>query len=73
MVAGKHELVGGASTTFDTRTGATSALVSTTFTGLPVVGFAAITFENETLPGNTGPVQSNYGGNLNHKVTTRIQ
>jgi hypothetical protein len=72
-VAGKHELIGGASTTFDTRTGATVPLAATTFSGLPVVGFAAITFENETLPGNTGPVQSNYGGNLQHKVTSRIQ
>ncbi len=72
-VAGKHELVGGASTVFDTRTGAVLALTSTTFSGLPVVGFAAITFENGTLPGSLGPIQSNYGGNLSHKVTSRIQ
>ena len=69
----KHQLVGGASTTFNTKTGVQGALATTTFAGLPVIGFAAITFENETLPGASGPIQSNYGGNLQHKVTTGVK
>jgi hypothetical protein len=71
--AGRHQLIGGASQTFDTRTGTTIGLLSTTFDGLPVVGFAAITFENETLPSGGGPIQSNYGGNLQHKATRFIR
>ena len=72
--AGRHQLIGGASTTFDTATGTTGGLLSTTFSGLPVIGFAAIVFENGTLPG-TGilNIQSNYGGNVNHKVTRNVQ
>ncbi len=68
----RHRLTGGSSMTFNTATGSTSSLSSTTFYGLPVVGFAAITFENEVLPGATGPIQSNYGGNLNHKATRNV-
>ncbi len=71
--AGRHQLIGGSSQTFNTKTGTTIGLLSTTFNGLPVVGFAAITFENETLPGAEGPIQSNYGGNLNHKVTSDVK
>ena len=72
--AGRHQLIGGASTTFNTATGIAGATASTTFNGLPVVGFAAITFENGTLPGPSGgTIQSNYGGNLNHKTTRSVQ
>jgi len=70
----RHQLVGGGSTVFNTVTGGTFGLLSTTFNGLPVVGFAAITFENETLTVGPGSaVQSNYGGNFNHKVTTDVK
>ena len=41
---------------------------SATYYGLPVVGFAAITFSN----GNVGGVASNYGGNFNHKSTRNV-
>jgi hypothetical protein len=72
---GRHQLIGGASTVFNTKTGTTIGLLSTTFNGLPVVGFAAITFENGTL--SVGPlgalVQSNYGGNFNHKTTSDVK
>jgi hypothetical protein len=71
--AGKHVLVGGASTVFNTALGSTSALTATTFTGLPVIGFAAITFNNGVLAGPTGPIQSNYGGSFTHKQTRSIQ
>jgi len=43
-----------------------------TFTGLPVIGFAAQTFNNQTLPGATGPIQSSYGGNFVHKYRRSI-
>jgi len=75
--AGKHQLVGGASTVVtvdpNTASAVTSALASTTFNGLPVVGFAAITFNNGTLTSGTSLIQSNYGGNFNHKTTRSIQ
>ena len=70
----RHQLVGGGSTVFNTVTGGTFGLLQTTFNGLPVVGFAAITFENETLTVGPGSaIQSNYGGNFNHKVTTDVK
>ncbi len=69
-----HQLVGGGSTVFNTVTGGPFGLLQTTFNGLPVVGFAAITFENETLTVGPGSaIQSNYGGNFNHKVTTDVK
>ena len=71
--AGKHVLVGGASTVFNTGTGTTSALTATTFTGLPVIGFAAISFANGTIAGAGGSVLSNYGGAFLHKQTRSIQ
>jgi hypothetical protein len=75
--AGRHQLIGGSSTVFNTKTGTTSGLLTTTFNGLPVIGFAAITFENGTLTTGTGPgaslVQSNYGGNFNHKTTSDVK
>ncbi len=72
--AGKHQLVGGASTVFNTAAGTTSALTSTTFNGLPVIGFSAITFENGTLTDGAGRlIQSQYGGSFNHKQTRSIQ
>ncbi len=38
--------------------------------GLPVIGFAATTITNGTLPGGT---LSNYGGSFNHRGSRRIQ
>jgi hypothetical protein len=40
---------------------------SSTFSGLPVIGFAVQTFVNGTLPGATGLIQSSYGGNWGHR------
>jgi len=73
--AGVHQLIGGVSTTFDTTTGLTGSQGTTTFNGLPTIGFAAQTFVNGTLtgPGVTGLIQSNYGGNFVHKFTRSIQ
>jgi hypothetical protein len=69
---GKHALAGGPSTVFDTATGTTFPLATTTFVGLPVIGFAAITFENGVIPGAEGLIQSQYGGAFNHKQTRLV-
>ena len=43
---------------------------STTFSGLPTVGFAVQTFVNGTLTDSTGKlIQSSYGGNFGHRYT----
>lgn len=68
----RHQLVGPGSTVFNTRTGGTIATLSTTFNGLPVIGFAATVFENGTLTSGGTAIQSNYGGNYNHKFTKSI-
>src|SRR5262249_20524694 len=47
--SGRHVLAGPGSTVFNTRTGGTVGTTSTTFNGLPVIGFSAIVFENGTL------------------------
>jgi len=72
-LAGVHTLQGGASTLFSTATGATTTLATTTFNGLPVVGFAAQSFNNGALTVSGSPVLSNYGGNFVHKTTRSIQ
>jgi hypothetical protein len=69
---GRHVLTGPGSTVFNTRTGGTIGTTSTTFNGLPIIGFAAITFENGTLTSGGVAIQSNYGGNFNHKTTVSV-
>jgi len=72
----KHRLVatgGAGTTTFNTKTGTQGFMSTATYYGLPVIGFAAVTFRNDTLTTPAGPVQSNYGGNVSHKVTTDIR
>ncbi len=50
------------------------ATPSATFFGLPVIGFAAQSFNNGTLSDTTGRlIQSQYGGNFVHKYTTDIR
>lgn len=71
--AGRHQLIGGGSTVFNTKTGTTFTLAATTFNGLPVIGFAAIVFENGTLTSGGINLQSNYGGNFNHKLTSDVK
>ena len=73
--AGRHQLVGGASQTVNLATTPPTigTLATTTFNGLPVIGFAAITFENGTLTSGLLNVQSNYGGEFVHKLTRSIQ
>jgi len=70
---GRHQLVGGTSTVFNIGTGTTTTLGVTTFNGLPVVGFAAQSFNNGALTSGGTSVLSNYGGNFVHKTTRSIQ
>ena len=63
-----HRLGGSYTTSVNLRNGSTSFWSSATYYGLPVVGFAAITFSN----GNVGGTLSNYGGNFNHKSTRYV-
>jgi hypothetical protein len=68
---GRLNLVGGA-------TAPIHRLISTTnqtFNGLPVVGFATMTYFNGQIPTVTGgsTLQSAYGASFKHKTTTLIQ
>ena len=60
-------------TTITTVAGGSTAGNIRTYFGLPVIGFAVQSFNNGTLPGAVGPIQSSYGGNFVQKATTRIQ
>jgi hypothetical protein len=72
----KHVLIGGASTvcTVNITTPAGSACApgptSTTFAGLPIVGFAVETFANGAV--GTPPILSNYAGQFVNKNTRDI-
>ena len=57
---------------FNTKTGTTIGLLTTTFNGLPVVGFDGIVFENGTLTSGGSAVQSNYGTAFPHKYTQQV-
>jgi len=70
---GYHALVGPGSTVFNTATGTTIGTTSTTFNGLPVIGWAGIVYENGTLTSGGSAVQSNYGARLGHKFTNSVQ
>jgi hypothetical protein len=55
--------------TYDQLTGV-AVPTSTTFSGLPTIGFAVQTFVNGTLSDAAGKlVQSSYGGNFPHRYT----
>lgn len=64
-----HQLGGGYTTQIYLSNGSTNWWQSATYYGLPVIGFAAITFSN----GNVNGVASNFGGNFNHKYTRDVQ
>jgi hypothetical protein len=61
------------STTITSLSG-TRTTGTATYLGLPVVGFAAISFQNGTLtaPGTLGLIQSQYGGNFVHKTKRTV-
>jgi len=64
-----HRLGGADTTRINLLSGSTYYSSAATYYGLPVVGFAAVTFSN----GNVGGSLSNYGGNFNHKATRLVQ
>lgn len=63
-----HQLGGSVTTVISLLNGSSSVYGAATYYGLPVIGFAAITFNN----GDVGGALSNYGGNLNHKGTRDV-
>jgi len=65
----RHQLTGGASTVFSTRFATASFTNSTTFNGLPVIGFAASTFLN----GNVSGAKVFYTGRQNHRFTRDVR
>ena len=70
-----HRLINNAATAITIPGGATSFDNTTTYVGLPVVGFALVSFSNGTLQVGTPPtnVLSNYGGDFRHKHNTTMQ
>jgi len=73
--ANVHKLINTANTAITTIGGGTTQGNTTTYVGLPVVGFAVVSYTNGTLTVGTPPVNvlSNYGGNFKHKNNTLIQ
>jgi len=69
--AGYHQLTNQTNTQFFAASGSTTGL-TTTYFGLPVVGFAVQSFTNGALVVGGTNVLSNYGGNFVHKTTTFI-
>jgi hypothetical protein len=63
-----HQLGGGYTTQVNLNNGQTNFWNSATYYGLPIIGFAAITFSN----GNVNGLASNFGGNFNHKTTRDV-
>lgn len=64
-----HRLGGGSTTRINLLSGNTDTWTSATYWGLPVIGFAAVTYNN----GNLNGALSNYGGNFDHKSTRDVQ
>jgi len=67
-----HRLVAPAASTTFTSVGSTTAAGAATYSGLPVIGFAAESFANNTLTVGASTVLSNYGGTFVHKTTRSI-
>jgi len=70
-----HQLINNAGTAITIPGGATSLGNTTTYVGLPVIGFALVSFANGTLVVGSPPVAvlSNYGGDFRHKNNTTMQ
>jgi hypothetical protein len=73
--ANVHTLINVANTAITTIGGGTTFGNTVTYFGLPVVGFAVVSYSNGTLTVGQPPVNvlSNYGGNFKHKNNTKIQ
>jgi len=68
-----HKLINVGFTSITTIGGGTTTGNTTTYVGLPVVGFAAVNFTNGTLVVGSQNVLSNYGVTFKHKNNTLIQ
>jgi hypothetical protein len=70
-----HQLINNAGTAITIPGGATTLGNTTTYVGLPVIGFALVSFANGTLVVGSPPVAvlSNYGGDFRHKNNTTMQ
>jgi len=70
-----HKMINANFTSITAQGGATTFSNTSTYVGLPVIGFALISFANGTLQVGTPPVNvlSNYGGDFRHKTNTTIQ
>jgi hypothetical protein len=68
-----HRLINQSNTAITGIGGATTTSNSTTYNGLPVIGFEVESFSNNTLVVGGVNVLSNYGGNFVHKTTTSVQ
>jgi hypothetical protein len=74
-VTPSHQLINNtalATTVVNTNTGTTTTFGTATYNGLPVVGFAAQSFNNGTLVSSGLPVQAFYTGSFIHKYTRLI-
>jgi hypothetical protein len=73
--ANSRKLINSGATVISGGGRATTTGNTTTYAGLPVIGFAVISFTNGTLQVGTPPasILSNYGGNFAHKSSTTIQ
>ena len=68
-----HQLIGGNTIRTSTATGTSTVQASATYNGLPVIGFAAQSFNNGTLVGQNGLILAHYVGTFIHKYTRLIQ
>ncbi|MDE2360086.1 MAG: hypothetical protein KGL70_11965 [Betaproteobacteria bacterium] len=68
-----HELINVGNTSITSIGGTTTTGNTSTYVGLPVVGFAVQSFTNGAILVNGAPVLSNYGGNFVQKGTHLIQ
>lgn len=71
--ANVHKLINTGATAITNIGGGTTVGNTVTYVGLPVVGFAAMSFTNGTLVVGGVNVLSNYGANFKHKHNTLIQ
>jgi hypothetical protein len=73
--ANVHRLINNGTTSIKRKARPTTTGNTTTYSGLPVIGFAVVPFTEGAMQAGKPPVSvfSNYGGNLIHESSTPIQ
>lgn len=73
--ANVHRLINTGLTSITVQGGSSTFGNTTTYNGLPAIGFSVVSFSNGTLTVGMPPVNvlSNYGGDFRHKNNTTIQ